>query len=141
MFNKKYFDPFYHHAYYSFQLRMAKYCYSIKHIHGELLHTGDPLSHAPISALHKDVVHDREVVDFIYAEVLAGLPVVRHGWNSIIVLTRKIESVLKFRYGQTGLPQTASVPSNYMPYLKVMGSLTVCERLLMFNDRNIIFKS
>ena len=121
-----------------FRLRLARYQYVAKHIPGKLLVIADTLSRAPLSVSTEQEDLQAEVSTFI-DNVISHLPATQKRLDEY----REAQSqdpicsqVIKFCQSQW--PQKSPTNNNLVPYWRVRAALTVCDNLLLYNDRIVV---
>ena len=121
-----------------FRLGLARYHYVAIHIPGKLLVIVDTLSRAPLSVSLEQEDLQAEVSTFI-DNVISHLPATNKRQDEY----REAQSqdpicsqVIKFCQSQW--PQKSPEKINLVPYCGVRATLTVCNNLLLYNDRIVV---
>ena len=123
-----------------FRLRLAKFDYTVSHVPGKLLYAADALSRAPTSQVTPEeddsLQDDAELlVDTMVTSLPASkvrLAVYLNGQKSDHTLT-----VVRL-YCQGGWPSKHQIPPEVKPYWEARASLTVCNDLLLYNNRIVV---
>ena len=123
-----------------FRLRLAKYDYTVVHIPGKLLYAADALSRAPTSPatpMEDDSLQDD--AELLASTVISSLPASKQRL-AVYVSGQKSDSTLsRVRwYCQNGWPGKHEVEPTLNPYWEVRYSLTLCDDLLLYNDRIVV---
>ena len=124
-----------------FRLRLARFNYTAIHVPGKLLFTADALSRAPVMATSVDIdsmALQQEVETFIES-VTSTLPATQkrlEEYKQSQTQDATCSQVLK--YCQTNWPERGQVSGDLVPYWKVRASLSVCNNLLLYNDRIVV---
>ncbi len=114
-----------------FRLRLARFSYTINHVPGKLLYTADTLSRAVMAVPSREVAD--EVEDFVSTVVVAALPASPNRLETYHQAQREDHICRQ-------LILFCSAGSGLKPYWKERGSFTVCENLLLFNNRIVVPK-
>ena len=122
-----------------FRLRMAKFDYVVAHIPGKLLYTADALSRAPTSKAGEEPQQLQEEIEAFVESVTSALPaskqrleIYRKGQAQDAVC-KKVQE-----YCQNDWPRKHLLESTLRPYWEARGSLTLCDGLLLYDDRIVI---
>ena len=124
-----------------FRLRLARFNYTAIHVLGKLLFTADALSRAPVMETSVDIdsmALQQEVETFIES-VTSTLPATQkrlEEYKQSQTQDATCSQVLK--YCQTNWPERGQVSGDLVPYWKVRASLSVCNNLLLYNDRIVV---
>ena len=124
-----------------FRLRLARYDYSVCHVPGKHLYTADTLSRAPVAGDEDDTLQ-KEVEVFVNAVVERSLPATEQRLN-MYRCAQEQDPVCQqvIEHCRKGWPRKGLVNPDIAPYWKVRGSLTVCNRLLLYDHRIVVPKS
>ena len=124
-----------------FRLRMARFDYTVQHVHGKLLYTADALSRAPVDTEDETTEFPAEVEAFVDS-VIQSLPatsqrleIYRRAQAEDSVCSKVIE------YCQSSWPEKRTLDLSITPYWKVRGSITVQSGLLLYNQCIIVPRS
>ena len=124
-----------------FRLRLARYDYSVHHVPGKHLYTADTLSRAPVAGDVDDTLQ-KEVEVFVNAVVERSLPATEQRLNTYRCAQEQDPVCQQFiEHCRKGWPRKGLVKPDIAPYWKVRGSLTVCNRLLLYDHRIVVPKS
>ena len=123
-----------------FRLRMAKFDYVAVHVPGKLLYTADALSRAPqreCTEGDRDLQEQTEC--FVHAVTIPSLPASRSTLERYRQAQEEDEICSKVSvYCKSKWPDRSSIESQLKPFWKVRGSLTICEQLLLYNNRIVV---
>ena len=120
-----------------FQLRLDRFDFAIQHVPGKLLYTTDALSQAPLTETNADSLELQEVETFISEVTKQSLPPTALG----VYRQKQVEDPVcskVMEYCKSGWPRKHLLQSKVIPYWKLRSSLTMCNNLLLYNNRIII---
>ena len=124
-----------------FRLRLAKFDYTVYHVPGKQLFTADALSRAPVPETIEDPLQE-EVEDFVEAITQRCLPATPQRLGEYRKAQEQDAVCEQLRqYCMTEWPQKKFISSEITPYYKFKDHLTVCDNLLLFNNRIVVPKS
>ena len=122
-----------------FRLRLAKFDYTVSHVPGKLLYAADALSRAPTSPVTPEDDSLQDDAELLVDTMVTSLPaskarlaVYLNGQKSDHTLT-----VVRL-YCQGGWPSKHQIPPQVKPYWEARASLTVCNDLLLYNNRIVV---
>ena len=123
-----------------FRLRMAKFDYVAVHVPGKLLYTADTLSRAPLPELSEnDTTLQDQAECFIHNVTIPSLPASKSTLERYRQAQQGDEICSKvMEYCRSSWPDKNSVESPLKPFREVRGALTICEQLLLFNNRIVV---
>ena len=126
-----------------FRLRLAKFDYSVSHIPGKLLYAADALSHAPTSAVtpaDDDSLQDD--AELLVDAITSSLPASPERL-AVYVSGQKADQALTQvrRCCQTSWPSKQKLDPALKPYWEARGCLTLCNDLLLYNNRIVVPQS
>ena len=123
-----------------FRLRMAKFDYFAVHVPGKLLYTADALSRAPLPKFSEnDTTMQDQAECFVHAITIPSLPASRSTLERYRQAQQEDEICSKvMEYCRVGWPDRNSIVCPLKPFWKARGSLTICEQLLLFNNRIVV---
>ena len=124
-----------------FRLRLAKFDYVVNHVPGKFLYTADALSRAPIPETG-DSDLEEEVQAFVDGVTQYSLPASK-GRLEEYMEAQKQDPILSqvCRYCESEWPDKKFIPPVLIPYYQARESLTVCNDLLLFNERIVVPKA
>lgn len=108
-----------------FWLQLARFKYTVQHVHGNFLYTADTLSRAPLGIKVNSLQLQDEVEVFI-----------ENSTYSLQDAEPECSEVKK--YCLSGWPIQKKVPASLIPYWKARNYLTLHENLLLFNHCNVV---
>ena len=126
-----------------FRLRLARYSYTAQHVPGKLLFTADTLSRAPIVATSTssecDSLELQSEVENFAEGVIGTLPATEKRLDEYrqAQLQDPICSQV-LQYCQSNWPEKHNITGNIRPYWKVRASLSICNKLLLYNNRIVV---
>ena len=124
-----------------FRLRLAKFNYIVYHVPGKLLYTADALSRAPVSESADDPLQE-EVESFVEAIVQTLLPATPQRLREYRKAQEQDAACSQvLRYCTAEWPQKKFISPEIAPYFKFKNNLTVCDNMLLFNNRIVVPKS
>jgi len=126
-----------------FRLRLAKFDYSVSHVPGKLLYAADALSRAPTSAVtpaDEDSLQDD--AELLVDATTSSLPA-SPGRLAVYISSQKADHVFtQVRLCcQTSWPPKQKLDPILKPYWEARGSLTLCNDLLLYNNRIVVPQS
>ena len=121
-----------------FRLRLARYQYIAKHVPGKLLFVADTLSRAPISQLNTDRELQNEVSTFMDS-VTSHFPATEKRLKEYQQAQSQDPVCLQvITFCQSQWPQKSPANKELVPYWRVRASLSICNNLLLYNDRIVV---
>ena len=121
-----------------FRLRLARFDFTIQHTPGKLLYTADALSRAPLAEKGESLQTQEEVETFIEA-ITSSLPASQQRLEAYRQAQAQDTTCAKVQeYCRTEWPEKRLVEPGLIAYWKVRSSLTMCNNLLLFNNRIVI---
>ena len=123
-----------------FRLRLAKFDYIAVHVPGKLLYTADTLSRAPLPGCSEnDTTLQNQAECFINAITIPSLPASSPTLDRYRRAQEEDETCRKvMEYCRSSWPDRHSVESSLKPLWKVRGLLTICDGLLLYNNRIVV---
>ena len=123
-----------------FRLRLAKFDYVALHVPGKLLYTADALSRAPLPEFSDtDTTLQDQAECSVQTITIPSLPASRSTLDRYRRAQQEDEICSKvMEYCRSKWPDRNSIESPLKPLWKVRGSLTICERRLLFNNRIVV---
>ena len=123
-----------------FRLRLAKYDYSVVHIPGKLLYAADALSRAPtspVTPMEDDSLQDD--AELLASTVISSLPASKQRLGVYADGQKSDPTISRVRwYCQNGWPGKHEVEPLVKPYWEARCSLTLCDDLLLFDNRIVV---
>jgi len=123
-----------------FRLRLAKYDYSVVHIPGKLLYVADAFSWvptSPVTPMEDDLLQDD--AELLVSTVISSLPASKQRLGVFVSGQKSDLTLSRVRwYCQHGWPGKHEVEPMVKPYWEARCSLTLCDDLLLFNNRIVI---
>ena len=121
-----------------FRLRLARYDYTIQHVPGKLLYTADTLSRAPVAAEVNSVQLQEEVESFT-DNLVETFPASSSQLEVYIKAQDTDHKCSQVKgYCLSSWPKKEQLDPGILPYWKVRSSLTVYNRLLLYNSRIVV---
>ena len=140
MLNTKHLDALPPHVV-RFRLRLAKFDYVVTYVPGKLLYTADALSRAPIPETG-DSDLDEEVQTFVDGVVQYSLPVSKGRLEEYKqAQERDLLLAQVCQYCESEWPEKKLIPPVLIPYYQARNNLTVCNDMLLFNERIVMPKA
>ena len=123
-----------------FRLRLAKFDYVVTHVPGKILYTADTPSCAPIPETG-DSDLDEEVQTLVDGVVQYSLPASkgRLEYKEAQEQDSLLAQVCQYCEGEW--PEKKLIPPVLIPYYQARNSLTVCNDMLLFNERIVVSKA
>ena len=124
-----------------FRLRLARYQYTAKHVPGKFLVIADTLSRAPVPQSSEDkcaseLQHEVKVfVDSVTLNLPATEPRLKEYQQA--QLDDPICSQVR-KHCESSWPTKRPVNADLIPYWRVKASLSICNNLLLYNDRIVV---
>ena len=124
-----------------FRLRLARYQYTAKHIPGKFLVIADTLSRAPVPQSSEDecaseLQHEvKAFVDSVTLNLPATEPHLKEYQQA--QLDDPICSQVR-KHCESSWPKKRPVNEDLIPYWRVKASLSICNNLLLYNDRIVV---
>ena len=123
-----------------FRLRLSRFDYQVQHVAGKYMYTADTLSRAP-SSVTAEEMSSQETEAFVEAIAIPSIPAGTDRLNAYREAQKQDPECTRVReYCQSRWPKKHDLDSDIVPYWKVRGSLTICEDLLLFNNRIVVPK-
>ncbi len=125
-----------------FRLRLNRFQYSIQHVPGKYMYTADTLSRAPSVETSDDHVSLQGEVETFVAAVAANLPASAERLEAYrISQTRDATCSQVVKFCQSEWPAKQRISTELKPYWEVREHLTVCNGLLMYDNRIVVPES
>ena len=124
-----------------FRVRLAKFKYTAQHIPGKLLYVADALSRAPEGDEESSTGDDlqEEAEAFVEHITIPSLPATPDRLAVYRLAQKADTECAKVReYCQSSWPGRDSIHNSLKPYRKVRGSLTLCDDILLYNNRIVV---
>ena len=122
-----------------FRLRLARFDYSIHHVPGKLLYVADALSRAPTSGKVECTFLQPDEVETFVQGVVAAIPATEQRLKVYqVAQAQDAECARVMEYCKAGWPKKAVEEHNLASYWKARASLTVCNDLLLYDDRIVV---
>ena len=124
-----------------FRLRLDRFDFTIRHVPGKLLYIADTLSRAPLAETDADSLELQEEVETFISEVTKQvLPPTEQQPLETYCQKQAEDPVCSkvMEYCKSGWPRKHLLQPELIPYWKLRSSLTMCNHLLLYNNRIII---
>lgn len=121
------------------RLRLMRYSYTVRYTPGKHLNTADCLSRSPLNINEKYDLEDE-------VEATVNLSILTLNTTDAIIqkiaFSQQTSPVIKTlrEYCSSGWPELSKIPSQLKPYFSVRHEISVCDDLLMRNNRLVIPK-
>ena len=121
-----------------FRLRLSRYDYQVCHVPGKCLHTADALSRAPVTGTADESLQE-EVETFVNSVTEHSLPITEQRLETYR-LAQEQDPVCQqvIEHCRTGWPRKGLVRPEVIAYWKARGSLTICNKLLLYDHRIVV---
>ena len=124
-----------------FRLRLAKFNYWVYHVPGKLLFTADALSRAPMPEMEEGLPQ-KEMETYVECVTQTSLPVTPERLEVYRIAQEQdpvCHQVQQFCTSEW--PQKKFISPKLSPYFKFKDNLSVCNNLLLYNNRIVVPKT